>query len=120
MRNLSAMARSASAAGARGLSSTTGTPRLTACGMAMSDGMRYSAVDTECSFDVADVEVHLGVRTVQHEVELVAGQRQEVERLDADLQVLDARDVHARDEQYRVGLYEQRQRRRRRSAAACR
>ena len=40
----SASARSARAAGARGLSSTTGTPRLTDCGIAMSDGMRNSAV----------------------------------------------------------------------------
>ena len=75
----------------------------------MSDGTRYSARHAERALDVADVEVHACVRPVEHELQLAAGQREQVERLDADLQVLDARDVHARDEQDVVGLLDQRE-----------
>ena len=61
------------------------------------------------ALDVGDVEVDLGVRTVEHEAQLRPGQREQTEGLDADLQVLDARDVHARDEEDVVGLFEQRE-----------
>ena len=86
-----------------GSSTTTGRPAFTDIGTAMSSGTGKFALEPEHPLDLLDVELHLGVRVVQHELELRARDRLEVERLHPDLQVLDARDVHAADEEHLVG-----------------
>jgi hypothetical protein len=46
---------------------------------------------------------------VEHQADLGAGDGVEIERLHPDLQVLDARDVHAPDHQHFVGSLDQRE-----------
>ena len=65
-------------------------------------GDREVRAHAEDALDLLDVELDLGVRVVQHQLELRAGDGLEVELLHPDLQVLDARDVHAADEQHVV------------------
>src|SRR5690242_19801929 len=61
-------------------------------GHAAVDGLRHRDVGRDLErglerqrlLDLAHVELHLGVGPVQHELDLVAGEREQVERLDPD------------------------------------
>src|SRR4051812_2354236 len=72
-------------------------------------GYREVGAEPEHPLDLLHVELHLRVRVVEHELELRARDRLEVQRLHPDLQVLDAGDVHAADEEDLVGSFEQRE-----------
>src|SRR5438874_12234261 len=58
------------------------------------------------ALDLADAEPHPGVGPVQHQLELARGDVEQAQIGQADLHVLDAGDVHPRDEQDVVALLE--------------
>ena len=102
------MQSSARDTGTFGSSMTTGTPAFTEIGTAMSSGTGKFALRPSTRSISFTSSFTLAFGVVQHQLELRAGDRLEVEGLHPDLEVLDARDVHAADEQHVVGRLDQR------------
>src|SRR5439155_20904058 len=72
-------------------------------------GYQRVCLHLESSFDFSDVELYLRIRPVEHQLELAHRNVQEAQSLQTELDVLDVRNVHARDEENVVALFEQRQ-----------
>ena len=70
-------------------------------------GSSASALTCRVRSTSLDVELHLGVRPVEDQLELLHRRVEQPQRLQADLHVLDVRDVHAGDEQHVVGDLDQ-------------
>src|SRR5438270_3539829 len=72
-------------------------------------GNQRVCLHLQSSLDLADVELYLRIRPIEHQLELAHGNVQQPEGLEAELDVLNVRNVHSGDEEDVVTLLEQRQ-----------
>src|SRR5205085_6763195 len=72
-------------------------------------GNQRVCLHLQSSLDLADVELYLRIRPIEHQLELAHGNVQQAEGLKTELDVLDVRNVHSGDEEDVVALLEQRQ-----------
>src|SRR5438067_613904 len=70
-------------------------------------GNEHVCLHLESSFDFSDVELYLRIRPVEHQLELAHRNVEETQSLKTELDVLDVRNVHSRDQEDVVALLEQ-------------
>ena len=90
---------------------TAGLPRLTASGTARSLGISKRDPRLERRLDLAPLHADVRVRAVQDDADALGREREQLERLDREPDVLDRRHVEAAQEQELVRAVERRQHR---------